>query len=64
MAGEDRRPERIRALIAEIDRVRCESEQVTSHLERSMKSPFWPERRRSPRIPRFEKPDGTGHDNR
>ena len=63
MAGEDRRSERIRALIEEVDRVRQESEQVTSHLERSMKSPFWPERRRSPRVPRSEKPDGTGRDN-
>lgn len=62
MAGEDRRSERIRALIEEVDRVRHESEQVTSHLERSMKSPFWPDRRRSPRVPRSEQPDGTGRD--
>ena len=63
MAGEDRRSDRIRALIEEVDRVRHESERVTSHLERSMKSPFWPERRRSPRIPPSDKPDGTGNDN-
>ena len=63
MAGDDR-AERIRALIDEVDRVRHESEQVTSHLERSMKRPFWPERRRLPRVPRSEHPDGTGRDNR
>ena len=63
MAGEDR-AERIRALLDEVDRVRHESEQVTSHLERSMKRPFWPDRRRSPRVPHSEQPDGTGRDRR
>ena len=56
MAGEDRsRSERIRALIEESDRVRSESEEVSSQADRSMKRPFWPDRRRSVRIP------GTPH---
>jgi hypothetical protein len=63
MASDDRRSDRIRALIEEVDRVRHESERMTSHLERSMKNPFWPDRRRSPRVPGSEKPDGNGHDN-
>jgi hypothetical protein len=63
MASDDTRSDRIRALIEEVDRVRHESERMTSHLEHSMRNPFWPDRRRSPRVPRSEKPDGTGHDN-
>jgi hypothetical protein len=52
MAGEDRsRSEQIRALIEEVDRVRGESERMTSHVDRSMKNTFWPDRRRSPRVP-------------
>jgi hypothetical protein len=52
MASSDRsRSEQIRALIEEADRVRRESERVRSQLDRSMKQPFWPDRRRSPRIP-------------
>jgi hypothetical protein len=51
MAGNDRRPERIRALIEEVDRVLRESERMTNHLESSMKHPFWPERRRAVRMP-------------
>lgn len=52
MAGEDRsRSEQIRALIEESDRVRNESEQVRTQVDRSMKRPFWPDRRRSVRIP-------------
>jgi hypothetical protein len=52
MAGEDRsRSEQIRALIEEVDRVRHESERMTSHADRSMKNPFWPDRRRSVRVP-------------
>ena len=52
MAGEDRsRSEQIRALIEESDRIRSESEQVRSQADRSMKRPFWPDRRRSVRIP-------------
>ena len=54
MAGEDRKSERIQALIDEVDRVRRESERLTSHAERSMKRPFWPERRRSLRMPSDE----------
>ena len=58
MAGEDRRSERIRALIEEVDRVRRESERMTNHVERSMKRPFWPDRRKSMRIPPpAEQPD-------
>jgi hypothetical protein len=58
MAGDDRRSDRIRALIEEVDRVRRESERITNHLERSMKRPFWPERRRSMRMPPpSEQPD-------
>ena len=37
-----------------------ESEQVRSHADRSMKHPFWPERRMSPRIPN---PGGSSEDN-
>jgi hypothetical protein len=51
MAGEDPRTDRIRALIEEVDRVRRESERMTSHAARSMKHPYWPERRRSLRMP-------------
>jgi hypothetical protein len=62
MAGEDR-SDRIRALIAEVERVRSESERMTRHAERSMKHTFWPERRRSLRMPlSSDKPDGTGRD--
>jgi len=60
MAGEDRRSERIRALIQELDRVRRESERMTGHAERSMKSPFWPDRRRSPRLPTLDRHEGDG----
>jgi hypothetical protein len=63
MTGEDRRSDdRIRAIIAEVDRVRHESERVTSHIERSMKRPFWPDRRRSPRLPPSDRPGGGGGD--
>jgi hypothetical protein len=61
MAGEDPRAERIRALIEEVERVRRESERMTSHAERSMKHPFWPDRRRSHRMPPpATEPDGSG----
>jgi hypothetical protein len=57
MAGEERsRSEQIRALIEEVDRVRSESERMRSEADRSMKHPFWPERRRSPRIPSSSDP--------
>ena len=47
MAGEDRsRSEEIRALLEEVDRVRRESEHVTSSADRAMKRAFWPDRRR------------------
>ena len=52
MAGHDRsRADQIRALIEEMDRVRDESQRVIDHIDRSMKHPFWPERRRMPRVP-------------
>lgn len=52
MTGEDRsRSEQIRALIEEVDRVRSESERMTSHADRSMKNAFWPDRRRTVRMP-------------
>ena len=58
MSGEDRSSsDRIRALIEEVDRVRNESERVTGHLDRAMKRPFWPERRRSVRMPPSESHD-------
>ena len=53
MAGEDPRTDRIRALIEEVDHVRRESERMTSHAERSMKRAYWPDRRRSLRMPRL-----------
>ena len=54
------RAERIRGLIDEIDRVRRESERVTRQVERDLKRPFWPERRRTPRMPgRDEYDDDT-----
>ena len=43
--------ERIRELIEQVDRVRDESERVRGHAEHAMKNPFWPDRRRAPRIP-------------
>ena len=43
--------ERIRDLIEQVDRVRDESERVRGHAERTMKHPFWPDRRRTPRVP-------------
>jgi hypothetical protein len=52
MSGEDRsQSEQIRALIEEVDRVRSESERMTSQVDRSMKNAFWPDRRRSVRLP-------------
>jgi hypothetical protein len=52
MPGEDRsRSEQIRALIEEVDRVRDESERMNTEVDRSMKRPFWPDRRRSVRLP-------------
>ena len=63
MSGDDRYgPERIRALIEEIDRVRAESERVTDHLDKAMKQPFWPERRRSVRLPESDESD-EDHEN-
>jgi hypothetical protein len=62
MSGEDPRTDRIRALIEEVDRVRRESERITAHAERSMKRPYWPDRRRSLRTPPPERPDHNGDD--
>jgi hypothetical protein len=58
MSGQDRsQDEQIRALIEEVDRVRSESERVTGHVDRSMKHPVWPDRRRSVRMPPTRTPD-------
>jgi hypothetical protein len=63
MTREDRaRPEQIRALIEEVDRVRSESERMTSHVDRSMKHAFWPDRRRSVRMPTPPDRDDRGDD--
>ena len=43
--------EQIRDLIEEVDRVRGESERVREAVDRAMKNPFWPDRRRAPRFP-------------
>jgi hypothetical protein len=52
MSGEERsRSEQIRALIEEVDRVRSESERVITQVDRAMKRPFWPDRRRTVRDP-------------
>jgi hypothetical protein len=52
MAGhESSRPEQIRALIEEVDRICDESERVIRHVEWTMKHPFWPDRRRTARVP-------------
>lgn len=52
MSGEERsRSEQIRALIEEVDRVRSESERVNTQVDRAMKRPFWPDRRRTVRVP-------------
>jgi hypothetical protein len=51
MAAQDPRSEQIRALIEEVDRVRSESEGVINQADRARKSSFWPDRRRSLRIP-------------
>jgi hypothetical protein len=59
MSGNDRsRPDNIRALLEEADRVLKECERVTNRLDRSMKQPFWPDRRRTPRFPSDDYPDG------
>ena len=60
MAGHERsRADQIRDLIEEMERVRSDSERITRHVDRSMKNPFWPDRRRSSRTPpRLEQPDG------
>ena len=58
MAPRDRSwSERMRDLIeevdrvrGEVDRVRGESERVRGQADRAMKHPFWPERRRMPRV--------------
>lgn len=55
MAGQDF-SDRIRDLIEESDRVRREGERVRRHAEDAMKSPFWPERRRSTRFPSNDQP--------
>jgi hypothetical protein len=61
MAGEDRsKPEQIRALIEEVDRVRSESERVRSQVDLAMKRPFWPDRRRSVRVPSSDDPTDRG----
>ena len=55
MAGSERRTERIRALIEEVDRVCEESESLTSRLDHSMKrEAFYPDRRKNPRFPSAE----------
>jgi hypothetical protein len=64
MAVADRsRSEQIRALIEEADRIRRESEKVRSHVDRSMKQPFWPDRRRTVRVPSPDRDsDDSGDD--
>lgn len=54
--------ERIRDLIEEVDRVRSESERTRGHVERAMKEPFWPDRRREPRFPTSDKAPHEQHD--
>ena len=57
MSGNDPlRSEQIRALLEEADRVRREAERVTNQLDRSMKQPFWPDRRQSTRLPDEDSP--------
>lgn len=63
MAGDEQsREERIRALIEEVDRVRSESERIRSHVDPARKRPFWPERRRDPRIPTSSERRGRDED--
>lgn len=63
MSGSDRsRAEQIRALIEEADRVRGESERMSRQVDRTMKQPFWPERRRTPRMPPPGSPDTSSGD--
>ena len=50
----------IRGLLEEADRIRRESERVRSQLDRSMKQPFWPERRRTVRVPPVDDTRGRG----
>jgi hypothetical protein len=57
MHGRERSPEQIRNLIEEVDRIRRETERVTSHVDLTMKRPFWPDRRKSVRVPLSEDPD-------
>ena len=61
MAGDKRsKSEEIRALIEEVDRVRSESERVRAQVDDSMKRPFWPDRRRSTRVPPSSDPSDGG----
>lgn len=66
MSSQERsRAEQIRALIEEADRVCSESERVIDQLDRSMKQPFWPERRRTVRMPpSSEESRGSSNDAR
>jgi hypothetical protein len=54
--------EQIRDLIEQVDRVRGESERVRRQADRAMKNPFWPERRRVPRLPSSENPHPQHND--
>ena len=57
MASHERPPwDAIRDLLEESDRIRKESERTRNHADRAMKQPFWPERRRAPRMPWAEEP--------
>ena len=64
MAGQERsRVDQIRDLIDQMERVRSDSERVTRYIDRSMKRPFWPDRRRSTRTPPPSgQPDGGDTD--
>jgi hypothetical protein len=55
------RPERIRALIAEVDRLCREAEHVMDHADQTMKrGAFWPERRKTVRPNAWDHPDDDG----
>ncbi len=49
--GERSWSEHIRDLIDEFDRVRGESERLRGYAERAIQDQFWPDRRRSSRVP-------------
>jgi hypothetical protein len=47
----DRRDDRLRELLEEIDARLRDAERIRNHAEHSRATPFWPDRRRAARVP-------------